>query len=89
MALNNKTKAELLEIINHKENEILDLKEELRQLEKCKKYEDAADEIKGMYDNLVNKGFNEGESLDLVHTMITAGYIPDRSRMRQNYYSYR
>ncbi len=71
----NKTKAQLIEIIQEKENEILNLKEDLRLLEKCKKYDDLTDEIKDVYDRLTSKGFKSQEALDIVNTMIYAGQI--------------
>lgn len=85
MVLEKKTKAELLEIIKDKETEILDLKEELRQLEKCEKYENITDEIRGAYDMLTNKGFTEAAALELVETMLTSGNIPARTTPRFGY----
>ena len=78
MTTTNKTKAELLEIIAQKENEILDLKEDLRKLEKCKRYEDITDEIKDVYDKLNSKGFKTNESLEIVQTMLMSGHMPSR-----------
>lgn len=75
---NNKTKAELLEIIKEKENEILDLKDDLRALEKCIKYENITDEIKDVYDKLCCRGFAGNDALDIVQTMIASGQIPAR-----------
>lgn len=87
--LNGKTKAELMEIIAQKENEIIDLKEDLRQLEKCEKYDDLTDEIRGVFDKLGAKGFTGDAALDLVKTMLMSGNIPaDRypGRSHARYY---
>lgn len=75
---NNKTKAELLEIIKQKEDEILDLKDDLRTLEKCTLYENITDEIRDVYDKLCIKGFDSSASLEIVQTMIASGQIPVR-----------
>ena len=81
------TKKELVEIIEKKENEILDLKEALRQLEKCQKYDDLTDEIRAVYMKLEDRGFEDAEALEIVQTLIYAGNIPDKSRT--GYVSYR
>ena len=73
---NNKTKAQLIEIIQQKENEIIDLKEDLRKLEKCEMYDDITDEIKAVYDKLVAKGFAGAEALEITQTMIYSNKIP-------------
>lgn len=87
---NNKTKTELLEIIKQKEDEILDLKNDLQLLEKCKRYDDITGEIKDVYDKLVDKGFKYNEALEIVQTMIASGEIPAKSvRYRNSYVSYR
>lgn len=83
------TKKELVEIIAKKENEILDLKEELRQLEKCQKYDDLTDEIRAVYLKLEDRGFEDVEALTIVQTLIYAGNIPDRSRPGYVNYRYR
>ena len=92
MNFSNKTKAQLIEIIEAKENELLDLREDLRQLEKCKKYEDAADEIRSMYENLMERGFDDEAALKIVRTMIESNHLPERrygSRSSVSYQSYR
>lgn len=83
----NKTKAQLVEIIQEKENEILDLKDELRLLEKCKKYDEITDEIKDVYDKLIAKGFKHADAMDIVQTMISAQQIP--ARPTPSYVAYR
>lgn len=89
MTTTNKTKAELLEIIKQKENDILDLKEDLRQLEKCRKYDDVTDEIKDVYDKLMKRSFKSSEALEIVKTMITVGDIRKEKVYRNAYVSYR
>lgn len=91
MNYDNKRKVELVEIIKNKEDEILELKEELRLLEKCKKYEDITDEIDDVYEKLKNKGFDHAESLELVHTMMSSGLIPAKTQYpyRGGYVHYR
>lgn len=86
---NNKTKTELMEIIAAKETEILDLKEELRLLEKCQKYDDITDEIRGVYDKLLAKGFMADEALSIVETMIYSGQIPVNPSHNRGYRTYR
>lgn len=86
---NNKTKTELMEIIEAKETEILELKEELRLLEKCQKYDDVTDEIRGVYDKLLAKGFMTDEALTIVQTMIKAGQIPVNPSYNRGYRTYR
>ena len=88
---NNKTKTQLLEIIKQKEDEILDLKDDLRALENCTIYENITDEIKDVYDKLCTKGFKSSESLEIVQTMISSGQIPARQPYRPgvSYRNYR
>jgi flagellar motility protein MotE (MotC chaperone) len=89
MVLSNQTKAQLVEIIEEKEKEILDLKEDLRLLEKCEKYDDLTDEIKGVFDKLRNKDFSREESLNIVETMLASGHIPPNQYYRAPYRGYR
>lgn len=86
MAIANKTKSELLEITKQKEDEIIDLKNDLQQLEKCKRYDDITDEIKDVYDKLVSKGFKSGEALEITETMISSGHIENRKTRSYRYY---
>ena len=66
-----KTKAMLEEELEQKKSEIEDLKKELEKAEKYKQYEDAAGELKAIYDSCVNAGFNEDQAFVLLNTMIT------------------
>lgn len=86
--LTNKTKAELVEIIKQKENEIIDLKNDLRVLEKCERYDDITDEIRSVFSKLIDKGFKSNEALELVQTMIASGEIRSQP-MRRSFVSYR
>ena len=88
--MGNKTKAELIEIIKHKEDEILDLKDDLRQLEKCQKYDDITDEIRDVHGKLMEKGFSNVEALEITEVMISAGVIRKEPGVyRGGYVSYR
>lgn len=86
--LENKTKAQLIELIQQKENEILDLKDELRELKKCKKYENITDEIKDVHDKLIDRGFTDAAANDIVMTMISAQQIPARPTFPTRYGQY-
>ena len=68
--LMNKTKAMLEEELEQKKTEIEDLKKELEKTEKHKQYDDAAGELKAIYDSCVNAGFNEDQAFVLLNTMI-------------------
>ena len=65
-----KTKTMLEEELEQKKNEIEDLKKELEKTEKHKQYDDAAGELKAIYDSLVNIGFSEDQAFMLLNTMI-------------------
>jgi hypothetical protein len=86
---NNKTKAQLIEIIQQKEDEIIELKDDLRKLEKCEIYDDITDEIKAVYDKLVAKGFADTEALEITQTMISVNKIPYNAYNRVSYRPYR
>ena len=76
--LENMTKKELLEVIDNKEKELVTLRERLVSVEELEVYNDVADKVKGMYDNLVNKGFKSSEAIEIVETMIASGLINER-----------
>ena len=61
-----KTKTELIEEINN-------LKKDLDKLERYRKYEDAANEMKAIHDSFVNAGFTEDQAFMI---MITAMNMP-------------
>lgn len=88
MAANtNKTKTQLLELIEQKEQEIRSLNEEIRSLEKCKRYEDITDEIKDVYDKLRNKEFKHEDCMDLTLALINTAQIPARVPVRRVSYN--
>ena len=76
--LENMTKKELLEVIDNKEEELGTLRERLASVEELEAYNDIADKVKGMYDNLVDKGFKSTEAIEIVETMISSGIINER-----------
>ena len=76
--LENMTKKELLEVIDNKEKELVTLRERLVSVEELEVYNDVADKVKGMYDNLVNKGFKSSEAIEIVETMINSGLINEK-----------
>lgn len=61
-----KTKAELMEEIKTKNNEIKDLKNEIEKLERYKQYEDMANEFGAMREAFVNSGFSKAEGFTMV-----------------------
>lgn len=65
-----KTKAMLEEELDQKRAEIEDLKKELEKAEKYKQYNDAAGEMKAMYDSFVNAGFDEDQAFTILMTML-------------------
>lgn len=65
----NKTKAELME-------EIKDLNEKIKRLDRYKHYEDAADELAALRDSFVNAGFTKTEAFTMVRTMMQLAANP-------------
>ncbi len=61
-----KTKNELLEEIEKKNEELKNLKAEVEKLEKYKKYDDCANEVRAMYQSFVNSGFSEEQSFEIL-----------------------
>lgn len=86
--LEGKTKAELIELIQLKDQEISKLNEEIRALETCKRYEDITDEIKDVYTKFRVKDFTREEAFDLTNALICQGHIPAPIR-RFGYVNYR
>lgn len=66
-----KTKTELLEEIQAKNEEIQNLKDEVKKLERFKQYEDMTDEMAALRDSFVNSGFTKAEAFEMVKLMIT------------------
>ena len=74
MVKKNLTKSELIEMIETKEQEIVNLKEDIARLDKYSKYDEGANEIYAVYKSFKNAGFEDGEAYELCKLMIqTAG----------------
>ena len=84
----NKTKKELLEIIENREETIALLRKDILQLEKCEKYDHIADEITSMYKRFYNN-FGHDDSMELTKCCIAQGLIPAYVPQRPAYYRYR
>ncbi len=67
-----KTKNELLEEIEQKNEEIEVLKADVEKLEKYRKYDEMADEIKAINDSFVRSGFTERQAFELTRGAVTA-----------------
>lgn len=67
-----KTKNELLEEIERKNEEIEVLKADVEKLEKYRKYDEMADEIKAINDSFVRSGFTEQQAFELTRGTVTA-----------------
>lgn len=67
-----KTKNELLEEIEQKNGEIEVLKADIEKLEKYRKYDEMADEIKAINDSFVRSGFTEQQAFELTRGMAVA-----------------
>lgn len=66
----NKTKNELLEEIELKNNEIKELKNEVKKLERFKQYEDMTDEMGALRDSFVKSGFSKAEAFEMVKVIM-------------------
>lgn len=71
-----KTRNELMEEIEAKEKEINTLKSEVKRLEKYEQYDEAAGEIKAMYDSFVKAGFSEKQAFKLIEVTAAAAARP-------------
>lgn len=67
-----KTKNELLEEIEQKNGEIEVLKADIEKLEKHRKYDEMADEIKAINDSFVRSGFTEQQAFELTKGALKA-----------------
>lgn len=67
-----KTKNELLEEIEQKNDEIEVLKADIEKLEKYRKYDEMADEIRAINDCFVRSGFTEQQAFELVKGALVA-----------------
>lgn len=62
------TKAQMLEEIERANATIYEMEQELKNLEKYKQYEEAADEIKAIHTALMNSGFSNDQAFELLKT---------------------
>lgn len=69
------TKAQMLEEIERAHNHIVEMETELKNLEKYKQYEEAADELKAMHTAFMNSGFTNEQAFDLLK-MLTQSVVP-------------
>lgn len=67
-----KTKNELLEEIEQKNEEIEVLKADIEKLEKYRKYDEMAEEVKAINDSFVRSGFTEQQAFELTRDAVTA-----------------
>lgn len=67
-----KTKNELLEEIEQKNEEIEVLKADIEKLEKYRKYDEMADEIKAINDSFARSGFAEQRAFELTKSALKA-----------------
>jgi vacuolar-type H+-ATPase subunit I/STV1 len=74
----------LLEQIKEKEQELKELREEIKDLEKYKQYEQGANEIKAIHDAFMNAGFSNGQAFDLVKGVmkLAAPMVTDQNLFR-------
>ena len=72
-----KTKAQLMEELERKNNEIAELKKELERSTNYEQYLDAAKEMRSMVDAFVESGFTEEQAI-----IIVAGVIGQATRQR-------
>ena len=66
------TKAQMLEEIERANATIHEMEQELKNLEKYKQYEEAADEIRAIHISLVNSGFSDDQAFELLKTAMQA-----------------
>lgn len=66
-----KTKNELMEEIEKKNEEIRSLEEEAKRLEKYKTYDNSAEELKGVMDSYIRVGFSEEQAFTLVQLLMS------------------
>lgn len=67
-----RTKNELIEEIEQKNEEIEILKADIEKLEKYRKYDEMADEVKAINDSFVRSGFTEQQAFKLKRGAVTA-----------------
>lgn len=72
----NKTKAELMEEVKTKNDEIKALKAEIEKLDRYKQYQNCTDEIAALRDSFVESGFTKTEAFTMVQTMLKLASNP-------------
>lgn len=65
-----KTKAELLEELEQANQNVRDLKNEIKNLERYKQYENAADELKALYTAFMNSGFTNEQAFEMLKMLV-------------------
>ena len=83
-----KTKAELKEEIDQKNEEIKKLEEEIKLLEKYKQYKDMGDELKAMHTAFEVSGFSSDEAFDLLKLMMELAPAMTNNQPKASYRSY-
>ena len=66
---NKMTKAQMIEEIENARGHIYKMESQLKNLERYKQYEDAADELKALHTAFMNSGFTNEQAFDLLKTM--------------------
>ena len=86
-----KTKSDLLAEIETKNEEIKNLKEEVKKLERYKQYEAMTDELAAMRESFVNSGFTKTEAFEMVKTILatTANNVFSEPSSKVSYRPYR
>lgn len=69
-----KTREELMKEIENKNNEIKELKNDIKKLDRYKVYEDAANDTAAIRDSYINAGFTKAEALDLTKLMMSLAF---------------
>ena len=64
-----KTREELMNEIETKNQEIKELKNDIQKLDRYKQYEDAANEVAAIRDSFVAAGFSKSEAFELLKAM--------------------
>lgn len=70
---NRKTKAQLMEELEQKNNEIAELKKELERSAQYDQYVNAGKEIREVIDGLMEGGLSENQAFDILRAVIMAG----------------
>jgi vacuolar-type H+-ATPase subunit I/STV1 len=83
-----KTKAELLEEIKTKNEEIQTLNDKIKKLERFKQYEVMTDEVAVLRDSFVNSGFTKEEAFELVKNIISNALSSMLTQSKPVYRSY-